>query len=92
MPYPAVSTRLHLLDRPATLIDEGIDVALRLAHLPDSSLVAIRVGEVRRAIAASPRYLAQHPAITEPSYLAKHQIVAMTHFGIDSWSFPPAEG
>jgi DNA-binding transcriptional LysR family regulator len=90
--FPAVSTRLHLLDRPANLIDEGIDVALRLAHLADSTLVAIRVGEVRRVVAASPRYLAQHPSIAEPADLAKHQIIAMTHFGIDSWNFPPREG
>lgn len=90
--YPAVSARLHLLDRPANLIDEGIDVALRLAHLADSTLVAIRVGEVRRVVAASPKYLAQHPRIVEPADLAKHQIIAMTHFGIDSWSFPPLEG
>ena len=90
--YPAVSTRLQLLDRPANLIDEGIDVALRLAHLADSSLVAIRVGEVRRVVAASPRYLSRNPAILEPADLSKHQIIAMTHFGIDSWSFPPVEG
>jgi DNA-binding transcriptional LysR family regulator len=42
--YPAVSARLYLLDRPVSLIDEGIDVALRIAHLADSTLVAIRVG------------------------------------------------
>ena len=46
--YPAVSARLYLLDRLVNLIDEGIDVALRIAHLPDSTLVAIRVGEVRK--------------------------------------------
>ena len=90
--YPAVSTRLHLLDRPANLIDEGIDVALRIAHLADSTLVAIRVGEVRRVVAASPGYLSRHPVVVEPADLAKHQIIAMTHFGIDSWSFPPLEG
>ncbi|HEY9028766.1 MAG TPA: LysR substrate-binding domain-containing protein, partial [Burkholderiaceae bacterium] len=67
--YPAVSARLHLLDRPANLIDEGIDVALRLAHLADSSLVAIRVGEVRRVVAAAPRYLARHPPIVDPADL-----------------------
>ncbi|MEJ8822278.1 LysR family transcriptional regulator [Variovorax humicola] len=90
--WPAVSVRLHLLDRPANLIDEGIDVALRIAHLADSTLVAIRVGEVRRVVAASPRYLSRHPPITEPADLAMHQIIAMTHFGIDSWSFPAVEG
>jgi len=61
--YPAVSARLYLLDRLVNLIDEGIDVALRIAHLPDSTLVAIRVGEVRRIVAAAPRYLALHPRI-----------------------------
>ncbi len=90
--YPAVNVRLYFLDRPANLIDEGIDLALRIAHLADSTLVGIRVGEVRRVIAASPRYLDSNPVIREPADLAKHQIVAMTHFGIDSWSFPPAPG
>lgn len=90
--YPAVNVRLYLLDRPANLIDEGIDLALRIAHLADSNLVAIRVGEVRRIVAAAPRYLAQHPVIEEPADLTKHQIVAMTHFGFDSWSFPPLQG
>ncbi|RAI02059.1 LysR family transcriptional regulator [Acuticoccus sediminis] len=87
--YPAVSARLHLLDRPVNLIDEGIDVALRIAHLPDSSMIAIRIGEVRRVVAASPRYLAAHPPITAPADLARHHIVAMTQTGIDTWSFPP---
>jgi DNA-binding transcriptional LysR family regulator len=90
--YPMVSARLYLLDRPVNLIDEGIDVALRIAHLSDSSFVAIRLGEVRRVIAASPQYLARHPVINEPADLAKHQIITMTNFGLNSWSFPPAEG
>jgi len=87
---PTVSAKLYLLDRPANLIEEGIDVALRIAHLQDSTLVAIKIGEVRRVVAASPAYLDTHPAITEPADLAQHQIVAMTHFGLDSWNFPPA--
>ncbi|MCK9689433.1 LysR family transcriptional regulator [Scleromatobacter humisilvae] len=90
--YPAVSVRLHLLDRPANLIDEGIDIALRLAHLADSTLVAIRVGEVRRVVVAAPQYLAQHPKIAKPSDLTLHQVIAMTHFGLDSWTFPPLAG
>ncbi len=90
--HPTVSVRLHLLDRPANLIDEGIDVALRIAHLPDSTLVALPVGEVRRVVTASPRYLARHPRIVQPADIAQHQVVAMTHFGIDSWSFPPEAG
>ncbi len=90
--HPTVSVRLYLLDRQVNLIDEGIDVALRIAHLTDSNFVAIRLGEVRRVIAASPGYLARHPVIDQPADLAKHQIIAMTHFGQESWSFPPLEG
>src|SRR5208337_4132771 len=90
--YPAVSARLHLLDRPVKLIEEGIDIDLRIAHLADSSLVAIRVGEVRRVTVAAPRYLAQHPRLNDPGDLAKHRIIAYSPFGFDSWSFPPGPG
>lgn len=88
--HPDVTVRLQLLDRPVSLIDEGVDVALRIAHLPDSSLIAIPVGEVRRVVAAAPGYLAGHAPIAQPADLAGHRIIAMTHFGLDSWSFPPA--
>jgi len=90
--FPAVSVRLQMLDRPVSLIDEGIDVALRIAHLSDSTLIAIPVGEVRRVVAASPRYLSTHPRIAQPADLAQHQIISMTHFGLDSWSFPTSTG
>jgi len=90
--FPAVSIRLQLLDRPVSLIDEGIDVALRIAHLADSTLVAVPVGEVRRVVAASPKYLAKHPRIKVPADLAQHQIISMTHFGVDSWTFPTSSG
>jgi DNA-binding transcriptional LysR family regulator len=90
--YPMVSARLYLFDRPVNLIDEGIDVALRIGHLADSSAVAIRVGEVRHVIAASPAYLAQNPVIHETADLAKHRIISMTNFGTDSWTFPPLAG
>ncbi|WNG40277.1 LysR family transcriptional regulator [Archangium violaceum] len=89
---PAVKARLLLFDKTVSLIDEGIDVALRIAHLPDSSLTAIRVGEVRRVVCAAPSYLAGRPPIVEPGDLATHQCVAMAQFGQDTWSFPPAKG
>lgn len=89
--YPTVSVNLIFLDRHANLVEEGIDVALRVAELPDSSMVAVRVGgDVKRVVVASPRYLAAHPSIAEPADLSKHQIVTTTHFGQDSWVFPPA--
>jgi DNA-binding transcriptional LysR family regulator len=90
--YPAVSVNLIFLDRHSNLVEEGIDVALRVDVLPDSSLIAVRVGgDVKRVVVASPRYLAAHPRITEPADLTKHRIVTTTHFGHDTWVFPPAK-
>jgi len=90
--HPAVSVRLSMLDRPAQLIDEGIDVALRIAHLADSFQLRAEVHGAGILVAAAPRYLARHARIRQPADLAEHQIVAMTHFGIDTWSFPPLPG
>ncbi|XIA64056.1 LysR family transcriptional regulator [Bradyrhizobium sp. TZ2] len=89
--YPTVSARLMLVDRTVNLIDEGVDVALRIAELADSSMVATRIGEVRRVVVAAPRYLKQNPRIEEPGDLAKHQIVTMAHLP-NSWTFPPPPG
>jgi DNA-binding transcriptional LysR family regulator len=91
--HPAVSVNLVLLDRHASLVDEGIDVGLRVGELPDSSTVAVRVGgDVKRVVVASPRYLAANPRIVEPADLTKHRIVTTTHFGQDAWVFPPPAG
>lgn len=91
--YPMVSVRLLLLDRPVNLVEEGVDVALRVGQLPDSSLIATRIGgEVRRVVVASPAYLRGRPEIAEPADLAAHDIIAFTNFGLDSWSFSPAAG
>ncbi|RDS81959.1 LysR family transcriptional regulator [Dyella psychrodurans] len=90
--YPTVNVRLYLLERAVNLIDEGMDLALRISHLADSTLIAHRIGEVRRVIVASPRYLATHPRIAEPGDLAKHHIIAMQHMGQDSWTFPSQDG
>lgn len=86
--HPLVSARLLLVDRSVNLMDEGVDVALRVGHLPDSSLIATRVGDgVRRMVVASPRYLDEHPSIEDLPDIANHQIVSLTHFGLESWSF-----
>ena len=68
--YPTVSARLLLLDRSVNLIDEGFDAALRIGNLADSSMMASRIGEVRRVVVAAPRYLNQNPRIAEPGDLA----------------------
>ena len=91
--FPAVSVNLVLLDRSANLVEEGIDIGLRLGELPDSSMVAMRIGgDVRKVVVASPRYLAEHPRIDDPADIAKHRIITITHFGHDAWIFPPAAG
>jgi DNA-binding transcriptional LysR family regulator len=60
------------------LVDEGIDVAVRIAQLPDSSLQAINVGRVRRVLCASPAYLEAHGTPRHPDDLAEHVIIAST--------------
>lgn len=86
--YPHVETRFLLFDRTAHLLDEGIDVALRIAHLPDSSLIATRVGSVKRVICAAPSYLASHQPPAKPIDLAAHRIISMAETReADHWSF-----
>jgi DNA-binding transcriptional LysR family regulator len=86
--HPLVSARLLLQDRAVSLVDEGVDVALRIGKLPDSSLIATCVGnDVRRVVVASPAYLAAHLVIREPADLARHAIIAFSNFGLDSWTF-----
>ena len=70
--YPAVRATLLLLDRQVSLVEEGIDIALRIAHLSESSLVAIRVGQVSRVVCASPGYLKGKPKIMVPADMLQH--------------------
>ncbi len=74
--YPEVEVSAHFVDRIVNLVDEGIDVAVRVGNLPDSSLKALRVGQVRRVLCASPEYLARHGVPQHPSDLQRHTIVA----------------
>ena len=86
--YADVSADLALSDRPVDLIEEGIDVALRIAPLDDSSLVARRVGTVRRVVVASPAYLARHGMPARPDDLAQHRIVLfVNHANTADWRF-----
>nr|WP_250810737.1 LysR family transcriptional regulator [Neorhizobium tomejilense] len=91
--HPNVSVRLLMLDRFVNMVDEGVDVALRIGDLTDSTHISTRIGgDVRRVVVASPGYLSSNPVIDEPSDLSKHQIIAFSNFGLDSWSFTPARG
>ncbi len=88
-----VQARLVLLDRVVHLVDEGVDVAVRIGALPDSSLVATRVGDVRRVTCASPSYLARHRAPTEPADLATHDCVSFSQTTPgEAWTFGARDG
>jgi DNA-binding transcriptional LysR family regulator len=87
--FSMVSARLFLLDRPAHLIEEGLDAALQIGHLPDSSMVAVRVGEVRQVVVAAPSYLRENPQIELPGDLTAQRIITFSDAGLDSWKFPP---
>lgn len=77
--HPKVRARVMFVDRVVHLMDEGIDVALRIAPLPDSSLTAVRVGSVRRITVASPAYLAAHGEPQTPEDLPAHRGIGLVH-------------
>lgn len=85
-----VQVKMLLLDRVVSLLDEGVDLALRIAHLPDSSLIALRIGSVRQIVCAAPSYLARHGVPQEPADLAGHRCIAQIHpLAGELWTFPP---
>jgi DNA-binding transcriptional LysR family regulator len=87
---PAVRARLLLQDRPVDLVEEGIDVALRIARMPASGLIATRLGEVRRLVCAAPAYLARRPPPATPAELAGHDCILPTGTETGArWSFTP---
>ena len=86
--HPQVTAELVLNDRSLDLVDEGLDVAVRLAALADSSLVARRIGQVRRVVVASPEYLARRGTPRRPGDLADHEIIySSTQPGSMEWRF-----
>jgi DNA-binding transcriptional LysR family regulator len=73
--YPEIDVSLMLTDRVVHLMEEQADVAVRIGELPDSTLMATRVGTVRRVVCASPAYLATHGVPVKPRDLAAHQCI-----------------
>jgi DNA-binding transcriptional LysR family regulator len=82
--YPEVSAELRLADRMINLVEDGVDLAVRIGHLADSSLVARHVGEMRRVVVASPAYLKQRGEPKTPEAIVSH---ATIQFG--AMSAPP---
>jgi DNA-binding transcriptional LysR family regulator len=79
---PEVSVRALFVDRITNMVDEGIDVGIRIGELADSSFSAIRVGSVRRVVCGAPAYFEQHGVPTHPADLGRHRIIA----GTTSWA------
>ena len=75
--HPAARARALLLNRMVNLVEEGMDVAVRLAPLPDSGLVATRLGEVRKLVCASPSYVERAGAPTTPAELQRHACIGL---------------
>lgn len=76
--YPDVDAHCLFVDRVVNLVDEGLDVAVRIGELPDSSLQAVPVGQVRRMLVATPGYLATRGRPTTPAELAHHTLIQPT--------------
>lgn len=86
--YPAVDVRLMLTDRIVDLLDEHVDLAVRIGELPDSAMTAIRIGGIRRVICASPTYLAERGTPRRPGDLISHDCVTVSALASPkAWSF-----
>ena len=91
--YPEVSVRLALLDRPVDLVEDGLDVAVRIGKLADSSAIAVRVGAMRRVVVAAPGYLKSRGRPAAPADLAGHDVIAFAGMDrVDRWRFANGVG
>jgi DNA-binding transcriptional LysR family regulator len=89
--HPELSVRLTLLDRVVDLIQEGMDVGVRIGALADSGLLATRVGETRRVVVAAPGYVERHGAPTTPADLKAHRIIVFESIeATREWRFDAA--
>jgi DNA-binding transcriptional LysR family regulator len=86
--HPGVEIELLLLDRVVDLVEEGVDAAIRIAHLPESSLVAMQVGTTHRVVCASPDYLRRAGTPQGPGDLGAHKCIVFTGLAPnDEWTF-----
>jgi DNA-binding transcriptional LysR family regulator len=86
--FPEVDAQCLFLDRVVNVVEEGIDVAVRIGELPDSSLQAARVGRVRRVLVAAPAYLKAQGVPQRPEDLARHTIAAASGVTpVSEWRF-----
>jgi DNA-binding transcriptional LysR family regulator len=89
--FPEVDAQCLFLDRVVNVVEEGIDVAVRIGELPDSSLQATRVGRVRRVLVAAPAYLKAHGVPQRPEDLVQHTIASASAVTpVSEWRFNDA--
>jgi DNA-binding transcriptional LysR family regulator len=87
--FPDVDVRLIQADRVVNLLEEHVDLALRIGELADGSLVATRVGEIRRVVCASPAYVAAQGRPQTPADLARHACISFESLmSASRWVFP----
>lgn len=92
--HPQVAARVLMVNRVVDLIGEGVDLAVRLAPLPDSTLTAVKVGEVRTLLCAAPDYLARADSPATPHDLDRHDCIGLNAGGdSELWPFraPPMQ-
>jgi DNA-binding transcriptional LysR family regulator len=88
--FAEINLRMTLSDRNVNLVDDRIDLAVRIGDLPDSSLIATRVGTIRRVVCGSPAYFAAHGTPKSPDDLAQHECVTFSEMATGaSWVFKP---
>ncbi len=86
--YPDIDVRMIQSDRLANLLEDHIDVAVRIGELPNSNLVAIRLGAIRRIVCASPGYLAARGTPRAPGDLASHDCITFENLATAAvWKF-----
>lgn len=91
--HPQVAARVLLVNRLVNLVGEGVDLAVRLAPLPDSALAAVRIGEVRTLLCASPDYLARAGSPADLGDLGRHECIGLNAEGDgELWAFGAAAG
>jgi DNA-binding transcriptional LysR family regulator len=85
--FPDVTVRLMLFDRPVDLVEEGIDAAVRVGALADSSAIATGLGHLRRVVVAAPDYLARRGIPQRPDDIAGHDVIVFGGVGGQQWEF-----